>query len=435
MTSRADVSLILRRAAFTPTRAEVDVGLRLGSAKLVESLLAAAPDSGAVSTPPPELDSPAELVRGLAKSADMGTRKAVQKRARRQSLELTAWWVRRMVAAERPFAEKLAFFWHGHFATSVQKVRSPALMLGQQDVFRRAGLGPFPQLMLAVAEDPAMLRWLDAGKSSKSDPNENFAREMFELFVLGHGSYSEEDVRQAARAFTGWRWRPATGFGVVGRQHDDGTKTVLGRSGNFSGQDVISLATSLPAAHRWVVSRIWSRYVSHAAPTDPTITRLVDRLALTDATPLADVFRAVLLAPELTSPAVRTGLVKQPVEWVVGAQRALNAAVPDRVVLSTLQSLGQVPFAPASVGGWPEGTAWLSTSATAAKVAFAQQVVAKTDLGPLEDVAAPDRPDAAADLLAVDAWSAQTRRALHSTGGDPARLLAIALISPDYQLA
>ena len=129
-----------------------------------------------------------------------------------------------MVAAKRPFTEKMAFFWHGHFATSVQKVHSPALMLGQQNIFRRQGLGAFEDLVLAVAKDPAMMLWLDTIRSSKGDPNENFAREMFELFVLGHGNYAEEDVRQAARAFTGWRWTPAGGFRVAARLHDDGSQ-------------------------------------------------------------------------------------------------------------------------------------------------------------------------------------------------------------------
>ena len=117
-----------------------------------------------------------------------------------------------MTAATRPFPEKMAFFWHGHYATSVQKVRSPALMLAQQDLFRSKGLGSFEALTQAVAKDPAMMRWLDTNRSSVGDPNENFAREMLELFVLGHGNYSESDVREAARAFTGWRWKPATGF-------------------------------------------------------------------------------------------------------------------------------------------------------------------------------------------------------------------------------
>jgi uncharacterized protein (DUF1800 family) len=434
--SRADIALILRRAGFTPRPSEVDAAARLGPERLVAGMLApAGPDRGAAATPPPELDDPADLARELAQSRDATTRKSALKRARRQSAELAGWWVRRMVAAEQPFTEKMTFFWHSHFATSVQKVRSPALMLEQQDLFRRKGLGPFPELVLAVSQDPAMMRWLDTGSSSKQHPNENFAREMFELFVLGHGNYSEADVRQAARAFTGWRWRPATGFRIIARRHDDGTKTVLGRTGQLSGQDVIALATSLPASHRWIAGRIWSRFGAHAAPGDPVVAALLASAAFGDTTGVAELFRAVLLSPVLTTPAVRTGLLKQPIEWVVGAQRALGISLPPRPVLSALTGLGQVPFVPPSVGGWPEGTAWLSTSATAARVSFATALVAGADLSALADASPTARLDAAADLLAIDAWSSRTRAALSTAGGDPARLMTLALLSPEYQLA
>ncbi len=432
MASRSDVTLLLRRAGFTPTRGEVEAAVARGPQGYVADALAPGRDPGADATPPPQLDDPAELIKELAKSAGQADRAAARKRVRKQSLELAAWWIQRMVASKRPFTEKMAFFWHGHFATSVQKVRSPALMLAQQDIFRSKGLGDFGDLVLAVAQDPAMMRWLDTLRSSAADPNENFAREMFELFVLGHGNYSEEDVRQAARTFTGWRWTPARGFRIAARQHDDGVKTVLGRTGNLGGEDVIRLATSLPASHRWVASRIWSRFGAHAAPTDPVVASL-----LVDAPPkpLSELFRAVLLSPTLSSSSVSGGLLKQPVEWVVGAQRALGTTLPARTVLKTLDSLGQVPFAPASVGGWPEGTAWLSTSATDAKVTFAVALAAAADLSPLADESAAQRVDALADLLALDGWSQRSRAALAGASGDPARLAALGLISPEYQLA
>ncbi|HEX4432305.1 MAG TPA: DUF1800 domain-containing protein [Frankiaceae bacterium] len=433
MASRGDVTLLLRRAGFTPTRAEVDAAVARGPEGYVtDALTPGRPDPGAEATPPPKLDDPAELIKELAKSADQTQRKAARKQVRKQSLELAAWWIQRMVATKRPFTEKMAFFWHGHFATSVQKVRSPALMLAQQDIFRSKGLGGFDDLVLAVAQDPAMMRWLDTLRSSADDPNENFAREMFELFVLGHGNYSEQDVRQAARTFTGWRWTPARGFRIAQRQHDDGVKTVLGSTGNLGGEDVIRLAVAQPASHRWIASRIWSRFGAHAAPTDSVV---ADLLTSAPPRPLSDLFRAVLLSPALTSTPVRTGLVKQPVEWVVGAQRALGTALPARTVLTTLNSLGQVPFAPASVGGWPEGMAWLSTSATDAKVTFAVALASAADLSAIADEPASQRVDALADLLALDGWSQRSQRALAGASGDPARLAALGLISPEYQLA
>jgi uncharacterized protein (DUF1800 family) len=433
MASRADVTLLLRRAGFTPTRAEVDAAMAVGAQAYVTDVLSPGrPDPGADATPPPRLDDPAESLKGLSKKSSPTTRMATRKQLRRLSLELTSWWIQRMVAAKRPFTEKMAFFWHSHFATSVQKVHSPALMMGQQDIFRSKGLGGFDELVLAVAQDPAMMLWLDTIRSSKGDPNENFAREMFELFVLGHGNYAEQDVRQAARAFTGWRWTPAGGFRVAARLHDDGTKTVLGRTGNLGGEDVIRLAAAQPASHRWVASRIWSRFAAPAAPTDSAVTAL---LADAPPKPLAELFRAVLLSPALATAGVRAGLVKQPVEWVVGAQRALGTTLPAKKVLQTLNSLGQLPFAPASVGGWPEGTAWLSTSATEARVTFATALVAAADLAPIADEPSAARVDALADLLAIDGWTPRSKHALDAAAGDPARLTTLALISPEYQLA
>jgi uncharacterized protein (DUF1800 family) len=433
MASRADVTLLLRRAGFTPTRAEVDTALARGAQAYVsDALTPGLPDAGADATPPPQLDDPAQSIKELSKSASAAERAAARKRLRRQGLELADWWIRRMVAAKRPFTEKMAFFWHGHFATSVQKVRSPALMLRQQDIFRRQGLGAFDELVLAVAKDPAMMLWLDTIRSSSADPNENFAREMFELFVLGHGNYSEDDVRQAARAFTGWRWTPARGFRLAPRLHDDGTKTVLGHTGNLGGEDVITLAAAQAASHRWVASRIWSRFGAHGAPTDPAVSSL---LSAAPPQPLSALFRAVLLSPALTSPIVRAGLLKQPVEWVVGAQRALGTTLPAQHVLQTLNSLGQVPFAPSSVGGWPEGTAWLSTAATAARVSFAAALAAAADLSPIADEPAAARVDALTELLALGAWGERSKRALAAAAGDPTRLVTLALLSPEYQLA
>ncbi len=418
MASQADVALLLRRSGFTPRPAEVAAAARLGPDRYVDRLLTPGPDAGAARTPPPQLDDAVEP--------------ADRKRTRRQSLELIAWWMRRMVATERPFDEKRTFFWHSHFATSVQKVRSPALMLAQQAVLREKGLGAFDDLAVAIAQDPAMMRWLDTGRSDKEHPNENFSREMFELFVLGHGNYTEHDVREAARAFTGWRWRPATGFRVARREHDDGAKTILGQTADFGGEQVVRLAASRPAAQRWIASRVWSRFAAHAAPGDAAVTALLESAP---PRPLSELFRAVLLSPQLTSATVRAALVKQPYEWVVGAQRALNTSASDKLVLTTLRSLGQIPFAPSSVGGWPEGAAWLSTSATQTRIQFAAALVAQADLSPLSDEAPAARIDALANVLAVDAWGGSTRNALAAAAGDPARLATLALISPEYQLA
>src|SRR5579863_3843455 len=162
-----------------------------------------------------------------------------------------AWWIYRMLASRAPLREKLALFWHGHFATSIHKVEDTQLMLGQLDMFRRLGMGSFRELVLAVAKDPAMIVWLDGESNVKEHPNENFARELMELFTCGIGNYTEQDVLEAARAFTGWH-RHGAEFAFDGELHDYGVKRILGRRGKFDGGDVIDLLMAHPATPRFI---------------------------------------------------------------------------------------------------------------------------------------------------------------------------------------
>jgi len=442
--SRSDLAFLYRRAAFGATPAELDAAVGRGYGASVEALLGARP--AAPLEPAPTFD-PLPKRGGV----DPTARAAYARAVRDQATALAGWWVRRMVATDAPFAEKLTFFWHGHFATSIAKVHSAEMMLTQNQIFRAMGLGAFDALTLAVAHDPAMLVWLDAGQNLKEHPNENFARELMELFALGIGNYTETDVREAARAFTGWRvGKGRTGFQVTAAQHDDGTKTVLGKTGNLSGEDVIALVTHAAASPRWVCGRLFSRF---AAATSP------------DANPAADVMlpaygpgldvgaavRAMLLSPAFL--ATRGQLVPQPVEYVVTVMRALGLRVApasadgagkasdaspgpslltQKAVLAALAGLGQVPFAPPSVGGWPSGAAWLTTAATDVRVKFAVAAAAAADLSAIADEPAGSRPDAVAHLLSVDGWSATTSAALTAAGGNPARLVALAVLSPEY---
>jgi hypothetical protein len=288
------------------------------------------------------------------------------------------WWVDRMIVAEHPAAEKLAWFWHGHFATSIDKVKVAALMSRQHQIFRRQGTGDFTALTSAVAQDSAMLRWLDADTNLVAHPNENFARELMELFTLGIGNYNETDVKEAARTFTGWSFdRGTLAFVERPRQHDRGTKTILGQTGDFDGLDTIQLLTATDASARFVAARMWSRYARPVDPADPVVT---DLAAAWGASRRADVLlRAVLTHPQFATDATRWGLVKQPVEWAVGAVRAFGFT-PDTVVAGkvtvgmattrVLAALGQTPFRPPSVGGWPAQAAWLNTAADQLKLTF-----------------------------------------------------------------
>jgi uncharacterized protein (DUF1800 family) len=417
----SDVALLLRRTGFGTTGAEVEAATARGYEATVAALLAPGPDPGAAATPPPDLgDEPQRPAKD-----DKDARKAVNREIKARSQTLALWWLDRMVQARQPLVERLTFSWHGHWATSIQKVRSPALMLAQNETLRAKGRGDFRELARAMVRDPALLVWLDGQRNKKGKPNENLARELMELFTLGVGHYSETDVREAARALTGWRVdRAAATAAPVPRQHDDGSKTVLGVTGDLDDRGLVDLLTARPESAAHVATRLWARHGSSTLPA-ATLYRLL--AAYGPGRDVTALLRAMFLDPAFR--ADRSSLVASPVEYVVGVHRALKLTVPregkaGRELLATLEALGQVPFRPPSVGGWPGGVAWLSTAATRERLTFAAAAAKKADLSSVTS------PDAAAHLLGVDAWTPRTLAAL--TGADPVRLMTLALISPEY---
>jgi uncharacterized protein (DUF1800 family) len=397
-TERAEISHLLRRTGFGATAAEVDAGVRAGYEATVAALLAAAADA---SVAPPDLGPEPARPKD-----DPAARRAYAAELKERSSTLVLWWLDRMVATRTPLAERLTLTWHGHWATSLQKVRSPRLMLAQNGTLRRLGRGDFRELARAMVRDPALLVWLDGQRNRKGRPNENLARELMELFTLGVGSYSERDVQEAARALTGWRVDRAAGTAEpVPRWHDDGVKTVLGVTGELDDRGLVDVLTARPESARFVATRLWRR---HGGPGDPPADTL-DRLlaAYGPGRDVTALLRALLTDPGFRAPAARRALVAAPVEYVVGTYRALGLRIPRedrkaaRALLGALAALGQVPFRPPSVGGWPGGAAWLSTAATRARLSFARAVTAAADLDAVADAAPTDRPDAAARLAAA----------------------------------
>ncbi|HZU78483.1 MAG TPA: DUF1800 family protein, partial [Acidimicrobiales bacterium] len=351
---------------------------------------------------------------------------------------LVSWWVARMMAADNPLTEKLALLLHNQFPTAVSKVQFPSLMLAQNELFRTRGAGSFDTLTLAVAKDPAMLVWLDAATDNKGHPNENFARELMERFTMGIGTYTQADVTAAAVCFTGWRFDIATGaFAFEPRFHDDTPQTFLGTAGVDSGEQVIAIATRTPASARWVASRFWSFLAYPLPPGDPLVSGLAGGYGADLS--VTNLLRSIFLHPMFCSARTRGGLVKQPVEWVAGGLKALGflpkaVAQGDPPVLPVLASLGQVPFDPPSVGGWPQNARWLSTASALARWKWANSVTAApaADLSPVVDVAPGDRVEAVASMLSVDSFSSHTSAALAKLASDPPSLVALALASPEF---
>ncbi|MDY7090283.1 MAG: DUF1800 family protein [Actinomycetota bacterium] len=413
MTERQRVAHLLRRLTFGPTAAEVDEAARVGFDATLAALLRPA-------AAPPGPGLPPDPTARLGPDATREQRQQARKEQREQVVVATRWWLTRMAGAGA--AEKLAFFWHGHWATSVRKVRSAHLMLAQQATFRRYGTGDTGPLVRAMLRDPALILWLDGQRNNRAAPNENLAREVMELFTLGAGAYGEADVKAAARVLTGWRVDRATGqTRLVPQRHDNRPVTLFGRTATLDVDSFADILVQHEAHVPFLAGRLWARYAG-AAPLPATIVP-----AGRNTTALIS---AMCRAPEFAATAGT--LVKQPVEWLVGAARqlAVPAAAGQKLMPAVLRELGQVPFAPPSVGGWPAGPAWLTTSSTLTRLRAGQRLA---ELAPAatDRLTGGDRLDALAALLAVDSWTDRTRAALGDVR-DPRRLLALGLASPEY---
>ena len=269
------------------------------------------------------------------------------------------WWAERMLDTNRPLQEKMALFWHGHFATAQNKVRDYRKMLGQIDLFERHAAGNFGDLLRAVAKDPGMLYYLDAGVNVKGAANENFAREVMELFSMGVGHYTEEDVREAARAFTGWNFDNLD-FVVNADKHDDGPKTFLGRTGNFDGVDVLDIILEQPVTAEYIAAKIY-RFFVRSEPGEVLTKKLGEVFRDADYE-LRPLLTTIFLSRDFYSEASNGAHIKGPVEHVITMLKQLGAqdvpGVPD--FNSTTIALGQHLLNPPSVAGWAQGRSWIT---------------------------------------------------------------------------
>jgi uncharacterized protein (DUF1800 family) len=428
----SSIAHLYRRAGFGITMDQANSLSAAGYSAAVEHLLdRTKPDAGVASVPEPQL-----TLASYAPDETVEERKAKTKLRSEQSETLVLWWLQRMTVAENPLVEKMSLFWHAHFATSTDKVRESQFMYQQNQLFRQRGLDTFEPLVQAVAKDPAMMIWLDSNQNRKGSPNENFARELMELFTLGIGNYSDVDVREAARAFSGWRISKTGVFSLQNGQVDSATKTILGKSQNFSGEQVVNLFATNPSTARFVTSKIWSRFAFPVAPDSPIVAQIAPAFAADGN--ITNLMRAVFSHPEFVSPQARTGLVKQPIEYVVGALRAVGIAPYDTSVTgpslrAALYQLNQAPFDPPSVGGWPQNYYWLSTATTLSRSRFALALAKRANLSFLTGTTPEQRADQLAQRLGLDAWTASSRRAV-VTANSPIEQVATALIAPEYVL-
>jgi uncharacterized protein (DUF1800 family) len=349
-----------RRAGFAATWSEIQRDLKDGPKASVDRVRNGKASAEGV---PPEFKGTADLLGESAATS-------------RDPARLKAWWVYRMMFGPDPLAERLALMWHNHFATSNLKVENLAFMRRQNELFRKLGRGPFGELLSAVVHDPAMLVWLDAPSNRKGHPNENLARELMELFSMGVGHYSEHDVQEAARAFTGWSL-DEDAFTEASVRHDAGQKTFLGHKGAWKGDDLVRMVLEHPATSRRLAWRVCELFLGEKALQSADIGALADGLRARNLD-IGWAVETVLRSRIFFADENLGSRVLSPVEYVIGAARALELLDPPSSTLVLAEwcgRLGQDLFYPPNVGGWPGGRSWLTTRAVLGRANYAAALV------------------------------------------------------------
>ncbi|MBI4494204.1 MAG: DUF1800 domain-containing protein [Chloroflexi bacterium] len=352
---RSKVAHLLRRASFGSTEAELDEYAALGFAGALDRLL----------------------------NYEQVDNSALEQQLPGLQLDFTKiedgkfWWLYRMLHTRRPLQEKMALFWHTHFATANSKVGNPPLMLRQLQLFHEHALDSFEVLLQKVLRDPAMLIWLDNRLNRKGNPNENFAREVMELFTVGLGNYTEADIKEAARAFSGYTLDQEKRFVFNPRAHDAGPKTFFGETRNWDADDVLAALVRQPATARFLSAKLF-RFFVYGSPDQATLDRLAETFVTSDFSTRA-VVRAILSGPEFLSPQAYHALAKQPVELVVGTLKALDVANVGRDVTQFARRMGQDLLNPPDVSGWKGGERWINAATLFERFNFANRLATGRD--------------------------------------------------------
>ncbi|GAC1480825.1 MAG: DUF1800 domain-containing protein [Candidatus Dormibacteria bacterium] len=412
---------LLRRAGFGASAAELGRYGPMGTAKATDALLGfAATSNASLEAALPAID-PATVATGGASVAS-----------------LQAWWLQRMVETARPLEEKMTLFWHGLLTSGLDKA-GPAQMFVQNQLYRRMALGNFDELLKAVSKDPAMMVYLDNETNRKGKPNENYARELMELFTTGIGHYTEDDVRESARAFTGWTLRGgkqarlATQSMFVARLHDAGSKTFMGKTGSFTGDDIVEMIVPLRATAERLSSRLFAFFV-YPNPEPEIVHHLAD-VFQQNRYNVGSVVKEIFKLDAFYSPKAYRSLIKSPAELVAGVLKATGADHKGYVAsAAAMPPMGQVLFYPPNVAGWPAGTSWINSSTLLARINFANGATART-----RSMAKPLALDQLLSSLVDGNVAPETRDQLQAFAtahpDDHAGLLFMVLATPEYQLS
>ena len=386
---------LLNRAGFGASREQVAAIQTMGPAKAVDFMV----DYQAINNSDmlqPQYDP--DVLRQATSDQRMVKRRAKQEKDRvtlaklrfernrreaedrRQMANLRCWWLQHMIMTPRPLEEKLVLLWHSHFASNYRTVRSSILMFNQNLMFRQQANNSFAQLAMSIVRDPAMIKFLNNDSNRKDHPNENFARELMELFTLGEGNYTEHDIKEGARALTGYSVRN-TEFAFERRQHDSGQKVILGKRGQFDGDDFVRIILAKKQCAMFIAYKLYKYFVNDLSNgPDKSIKLVIGRLGYQlykKQYQLTPVLKMLFASEHFYDPSNVGNMIKSSAQLVAGLVRVLQTPVRDANILTDgLNIMGQQLFDPPSVAGWEGGRSWINTSTLFARQNVAAYLIA-----------------------------------------------------------
>lgn len=424
---RLEIARLYHRFGFGPKPGEYAAAIKSGvGATRINLLTVPALDDAATRIAEPEITD-------LGKRPQPNSPQVVTfaTAIRSQSGQMLFWWLDRMVLSNNGLTERMVWFWHGHWATSIGKLNYPMPMFKQNKTLRTFALGNFKEMSQAMLNDGALQLWLDGNNSTAKAPNENLARELMELFLLGVNRYSEDDVKALARILTGYQVNRSSGTVTFNpARHDARPVTLLGATQAFTGASVSDFLVARDDCATFIAERLWYRFISssEALPANSSIKgAFIDR----------NIASAVhSMASDAAMRDERYSQVKAPIEWFISVCRALGITPSklDRpnVVMNYFDKFAQTPFSPPNVGGWPADEAWLSSASAQYRIAAAKFLIAQGDLTPLTSINRSSQVLKSADWLGVAEWSPRTMAALRDNLDDPAQFALLAFCSPEY---
>ena len=364
---------LMNRACFGATPAQLLAAAKAGRVETVNHLFAASDEYSPLAT---VKRSEVDYIMAGLKEKDPDTKKMYRKMRSEKEVDLNISWLQQMMTSQAQLREKMTFFWHGHFAC---RDENPLLAQNLNNVIRDNALGNFKTLLLAVAQSPAMLSFLNNQQNKKNAPNENFAREVMELFTLGRGNYTEQDIKEAARAFTGWSFDKDTfEFNFKEKQHDYGDKTFFGKTGNFDGKDILDAIVYKEECARFIAAKVYRFFVNDVVD-EKRVDELAHKFYMSDYD-IGELMKEIFLADWFYEEKNMNCRLKSPVELIVNTSRWLGAEYESTDALIFVQRiLGQVLFMPPNVAGWPEGKRWIDSSSLVFRMDFGRKLIEVSD--------------------------------------------------------